>query len=432
MIPSFSEVCEGVTLRCITTDKFKTGMLALSIPMPREKFTTPYQLLLAGIMRRGTKKYPSIAALNRRLDELYAATIEVKSSACGENKIFYLASELLDNTYTENGEDIADGVLNVMSEMLFSPLLDKDSLFPEKSVEQEKKILADNFRSIINNPRAYSTNRLFEAMDKDSNTRLTLEEAIDAAENISREGITDYYINKIANRGLEFFYVGSLSEKEISEKILRHFAPRKISGRELCPINAKEAREKANFVSEKMPISQGNLAIGFRTGIAANDQRHYALFVFNEIFGMSPISKLYMNVREKMSLCYHCSSSYNIYTGNVIVSSGIDCKNKEKTEKAIMNELENIKRGKITENEFNAAKRSLENYYRQIFDNPFDLFGFYSGRTVAGLDISIDECRKKVASVTLDDVIDVSQKVKLDTVYFLAGNKEGGEPSDEE
>jgi predicted Zn-dependent peptidase len=154
----------------------------------------------------------------------------------------------------------------------------------------------------------------------------------------------------------------------------------------------------------------------------------------NEIFGGGASSKLFMNVREKMSLCYSCSSTLEMDRGIIHVSSGIDPQNREIAQKAILEEFENIKEGKISEYEFSSAKKALENSYREIYDNPFDIFAFYSSRDSLGIECSIDECREKISAVTLRDVIKVANNTVLDSVYFLNGTAavEGGEDGEDE
>ncbi len=419
---------DSLTFRTITTDKFKTGMLALSVTMPKNRFSSAYNYLLSGIMRRGTASYPSMASLNRRLDELYAAAIEVKTTKHGSNDTFLITAELLDNDYADDGTDIADGTLEVMAELLLSPLFSDDGLFPEDNVCKEKKIAADNMRAIINNPRAYASLRLSELVRRDDPEFTDLAASIATVEAIDRQIITEYYQSEIASRPIDVFYVGGLDEDEIEKKILKYLGTHRAHKREktVVPSPAIAKREPLSH-TETMPLSQGKLALAFRTGICLGEGDHYALVLLNEILGGSPASKLFMNVREGMSLCYYCSSSYNKYTGTLSVSSGIECTDRERAEAAILKQLDDIKRGSITPTELDAARKSLKNIYNQIYDNPFDLHAFYSSAALFGRADTVESCRERLAEVTLDDVIRVAGAIELDTVYFLCGTAESGE-----
>ena len=422
MIPQTTRIGESITLHTVKTEKFKTGMLSVSVSMPTSAEITVCNSLLAGIMRRGTKKYPSVSSVNRRLDELYASVVEVKTAKYGANEMLVISSELLDNSYATDGTDIADGVLEVIAELLLHPLTSEDGAFVSKNVTQEKRLLIDALRSEINNPRVYALTRLVESLNRADPRRATTKQMIEIAQNIDRYSLTDHYKNNILDQSIDIFYVGSLDADELIPKINKHFAKgTRLAEREILPVNAIKPDAEAIELTEDMPVSQGKLAIGFRTGVCIDSDKYYALIVMNEILGGSPASKLFMNVREKLSLCYYCSSSYNMYNGNLIISSGIEVDDKDKAYTAILSQLDDIKHGKISQSEFESAKKSLENGYRQIYDNPFELHGFYSGRMLFGISDTVNDCRERIAKVTLDDVISVSQGVKLDTVFFLRG-----------
>ena len=424
---------EALTLRSVTTDKFKTGMLVLSVSMPKEKYTPAYNYLLSGLMRRGTKSYPSMAALNRRLDELFAATIEIKSVRHARHESFLILAELLDNAFSDDGTDIADGVLSVMGELLLMPLIDSDGLFPEDNLKKEKKIASDSLKSIINNPRSYAALRAAEIMNRDESDFLDLNATIKATEDVTRGDMTKYYEKNIASRHIDVFYVGSLDEDEISEKIMKHLGAHEATVMTHAPtLEPKlKAREPA-YVSESVPVSQGKLVMGMRTGITAATPDYLPMMLLSEIYGGSPVSKLFMNVREKMSLCYYCSSSYNMYTGTLSISSGIEVSDEKKATEAILSELDAIKKGEISDAELEAAKLSLINSYKQMYDNPFDMHAFYSARSAFGIDVSIEECCKKIEALSREDVLRVAGGIELDTTYFLRGTAKGeGEEDDE-
>ena len=183
-----------------------------------------------------------------------------------------------------------------------------------------------------------------------------------------------------------------------------------------------------------MPVSQGKLAMGFCTGVCMEKEgdRTATLLLLNELFGGSPISKLFMNVREKMNLCYYCSSSYNRYSGILTVSSGIDSKNVETVKRAVLEQLEEICQGNISESEFHAAKKSLENYCRTMDDNPAELQAFYGSRTFFGISDTLHEYRARLDKVTIEEVIDAAREIRLDTVYFIEGTKTAEEQEDDD
>ena len=200
------------------------------------------------------------------------------------------------------------------------------------------------------------------------------------------------------------------------------------------------AQEKANYsikllsdndeprvFIEDAKVSQGRLIMGFNCGVTWRDEDYYAMLLCNEIFGASPISKLMMGVREELSLCYECSSVYNSARGALFVTTGIDSCNYELAKGAILKQLEDIQSGKISETEFEAAKKSVYNVYNAINDSPSAIERFYLGRLINGIDVDIKGFLSKMNALGIEDIVRAANKLKLHTVFFLCGNDEEGE-----
>ena len=168
-----------------------------------------------------------------------------------------------------------------------------------------------------------------------------------------------------------------------------------------------------------MGVSQAKLVMGFGTqGSAYNDMHHVAI-VFNEIFGAAPSSKLFLNVRERLGLCYYCSSSYSIFSGNIIVSCGTDIKNCNVAEQEILDQLKQIQLGNVSDDEISCAKKSLLNWYSQIEDSTAALFGFYSGRQRTDIQESLTQFTQKISGVTKKDICDFATGVFYDTRFCI-------------
>ena len=179
-----------------------------------------------------------------------------------------------------------------------------------------------------------------------------------------------------------------------------------------------------------MPVAQGKLVMGLRIGVIDTNSKESAAFsVFNEIFGGSPSSKLFMNVREAMSLCYYCRSMPDQYMSTMFISSGIETENKEKAKNAILDQLDAVKKGDFTEEDIEDAKRSMKNSYKELDDSANALCMWYLSRLLMGSDGTPDEVIEKLMKVTKDEIIKAANKVLLDTVYFIkgTGNGEGDE-----
>ena len=432
MTPIKTDLWDSVSLTSIKTDKFKTGMISFSLAMPLSSRQTAYGLLLSGVMRRGSEDYPSMALLNRRLDELYATSIEIKNARFGKNEVFLLSAEILDNAFISDGIDVLDGTAEVVSQLLLHPLTEGNG-FGKNAVEREKVTVCDAIRAEINSPKAYASNRCAELMHSADGDFATVKQMLEIIEGADEVSLYAHYKHLIENARLEVFYIGSEEHEYVADIIKRHFSEFGGKQTSLNPVKA-EAPTDLTEVTEPFDASQGKLCMGFRIGVCAGSEEYFAAVLFNEIFGGSPASKLFMNVRERLGLCYYCASSYDAYLGNITVSSGIDVSDFDITRSEILAQLNAIKTGEISDAELDAAKKSIAHWYRQMYDYPFELFAFYSTRRMFGIDASPEEYLKKFEAVTKEQIIKVSQNVELNAVYFLRGtlaseddNFDGGE-----
>ena len=233
---------------------------------------------------------------------------------------------------------------------------------------------------------------------------------------------------------LHCFYVGN-ADGEVLRSTLCDVLEKNLTGNGAAlpaVVSATFGHRETRDYEEELPVGQGQLVMGFRSGVSVADDRFYACTLFNELLGTSPVSKLFMNVRERLSLCYSCNSVYNIYKGAITVSCGLENGNRERAQAEVMRQIKAIADGEITDEEWLAAKKSLENAYRQLEDSPAALESFYFGRALANVPSTLADCRARFDAVTRADVIDVAKRLSCDTVFFLRHTGCGEEVADEE
>ncbi|MBO7341830.1 MAG: insulinase family protein, partial [Clostridia bacterium] len=342
-------------------------------------------------MRRGTERYPTKAAFYRRLDDLYAANIQPYCRRAGDMQLLGLSAEFLGARFVGGGVGLLPEMCEMVAQLLLHPYMPNDN-FHAPYLESEKRHLRDVIRARINNPRGYARERCRKMLFAGEPYALSLageEESIDA---ITGAGLTALWQELISTLTPTFFYVGNTPPDAVAECLSRTLALHG-AARHAAHTLIKMPADSVLRAEQEMPLCQGKLAIGYRTDVTAGHPLSAAMSTLNEIFGGSAASKLFLNVREKRSLCYHCSSSFDPYKGAIFVGSGIRVENREITESAIRAEFEAILRGDITQTEWEAAKRSREFACRQLLDQPAALCDFYMGRYLLGLTETPEERR---------------------------------------
>ncbi len=424
MIPVRINAGKG-DLLAVRTDKFKIELLTLSMVFPASPRKRGLCSLLFSTLRRGCVPYPDIASLSRRLDDLYDANITTMMNPIGDSISAGFFCECLAKGCAIHDEDLLCGTLDTLRKMLYEPLLDENGYFREKTVEIEKKNLCDSVRASENDPKYRAAALCREVMFEGEVSGFPHYESIEKIMEITPKDLTEFHREYLTLSRPLFVYVGSRSADEVKALIDRYFPELGGEETEFNRPGIKKAPREMRMAEEEMAVLQGKLAVGFRADIGANDGGRYAAMLLNEIFGGSPASKLFKNVREKQSLCYSCSSLYNYNKGAIFVQSGISNDNKDRVVSEILAQFDDIKNGNISEYELNCAKRSIVNSIRQSWDSPYSIEHFYRARTVSGICEGPDEIISAVNAHGASDVARVAKRFDVDTCAFIRGTLEG-------
>lgn len=421
MITKFKEVAKGVRVNYIYTPKFKTNYISINFIAPISRQYVHYNSMLPLILMRGCARYPTQIDINKRLQYLYSGDIVARNSSFGEYQIFGFKANMLNNRFADD-VDIEDETVNLLCDLTFDPLVD-DGAFDEAYTEGEKTNLIDTIQSEINEKGRYAIKRLLSEMCKDEVFGISKYGEISDVEAISSKSLYDAYLKAVKEYPIEIYFVGDGNFEKIAQKFEKIF-----SSIERSPIDIPKAVlvnevKEIKRVVDTENVKQGKLVLGFRTGYKPEDNQYHLLQLFNEVYGGSPTAKLFVNVREKMSLCYYCRSIVAQRNGIMLVSSGIEFKNKEIAEKAILDQLEMVKNGEISDEEFESAKKSLKNGYMQIYDSAEAMETWVFFRSLCDISTTpVLEC-EKVEKATKSDIQNLVSKFKLDTVYFLKGKE---------
>ena len=420
-----TQLFPGVWLRTVHTDKFKSAYLSLTLMTQLNRENASANALLPRVLRRGTMVHPDMESLSAALDELYGGAVEPVVRKKGESQCVGFLASFLDNAYALNGEDILSGAAELLGEMLLNPLT-RDGVFAPDYVEGEKANLIDELRGQINDKRIYATRRLTQLMCREESfgaDKLGQEDKVAA---ITPESLWVRYQKLLSSAQIEVYYSGSADPERVREIMERVFSTLPVSQEREepeCEVRI-HAEQEPNVIEEVMDVNQGKLAMGWRTGgITVWEEECPALVLCNAVFGGTSMSKLFMNVRERLSLCYYASSALEKQKGLMIVSSGIEFQNYETAKREILAQLEDVKAGKITDDELEGARRILINQYRSIEDEQGRMEEYWLGQAAAGTEDDPGTLAARLETVTGEQIAQVARKLELDTVYFLKGKE---------
>jgi len=416
----------GVSLTCVTTDKFKSSCLTVNLICKLTRENASLNALLPRVLRRGSKSLPDIAHISATLDELYGTRIEPITRKKGELYALGFYADFPDDRYIPNCENLLENAIDATGELLLSPAM-QDGFLREDYIESEKSNLIDNIRAAINDKRGYSITRLLEQMCANETYGVSKLGTEEDARSITKESLTAHYNDIIKNSEVEIFYCGCATSERVEAALRKSLQNLPIRSTMLPPITDivfEPITEHPRQFTDSLDVTQGQLVVGFRMGLPMRIPDYPAIMMFNAIYGDDVSSKLFVNVREKLSLCYYVSSMIDKHKGIMLVSAGVDFTDFDKALGEVLIQLEKVKRGDVTKEEFLVAKRSIISEIKSVLDRPGGLEELYFDSVTASAKYDPLKLCEMVENVTFRQMLAVASGIKTDSIYFLTNDNE--------
>lgn len=416
-----TSLSKGVSLTYVKADKFKTDFISIQFLTPLKKETAGLSALLSAVLDRGCEKYPDLQQLSKAMDLLYGANIEHAVRKRGETQLWGFVATCIDESFLPEKAPLLEELCRLLGEILFHPLLENGT-FQEDYVLSERANLLDAIRSAINDKRVLSGKRLLEEMCQGEAYGLSHIGELSDVSTITPEDLTAYYREAIHTQQLELYYCGRapLSRVTAAFELLLKDLPEHRTVSPLLPAACHPIPKEPRYIREQMDVTQGKLCLGF--SLSTEDKA--AATMMNAMFGGTSNAKLFLNVREKLSLCYYASSSYHRVKNLLTVSSGIEFRNYQKAVDEILHQLEDMKQGNWEDWELIGAQRSIANAFRSLSDSAGRMEDFIMGQIATGQEETPETLLHAALAVTKEQIMAAARSVSLDTVYFLTG-KEG-------
>ncbi len=414
----------GVRICFVKTDRFKTSKITMSMVMPLDG-NTAAQAILPFYLHRSCAKYPDFTQLNGRLEELYGAILSANVSKHGELQLLNINLTAIDDRFALTDESISAECVKLITDLLFEPCAENGS-FIQSDIEREKRLLDERRKSELDDKRIFARRRCEEIMCADEAYGLN---AYGSAEQIAALTADDVYAawKDVLRRSIiQFTIVSSNDASNVGLILKERFSA---IDRDVIKNNTRfiNTAEEVKYVNEEQPVKQGKLVMGFRMAVSDENDHRFENMIMADIYGGSPHSKLFVNVREKMSLCYYCRANCYRQKGIMFVESGIETENEQRAKEAILDQLEQVRTGDFSDEDLNASKMYLSDYLLTVRDTPESLSSWYSQQLIDENPISPETACEKISRVTREDIIESCKGAVLDTIYMLSGTAKDDE-----
>ena len=403
-------------LHIINTDRFKKISVMINFKRKIKKEDMTIRRLLSDTLLESSMKYPSRRLIDMEVEDLYGISITSNTFTSGNYDILSFKSTFLNEEFTEEGMN-KKSILFLL-ELLLNPDV-KNNSFNEYGFNLSKRILKNEINTFKDYPPNYSYQRMLEVMDKKNPIAYRGCGYLKDLNKITRQDLYKYYKSVIEEDIIDIVVIGNIADKDIVSLFKENFVrvnSNKTSDSHFIKLNTKKIKEK----TEKSHINQSRLVIGCTVDTTDMFEIQYVLNFYSFILGGSGDSLLFKTVREENSLCYHISSSYNVISNLVTIRAGIDAKNKDKTIKLINECMNKMKNGDFSDSDIEKARMIYKNSCIEMLDSETSIMNNYISHEYLNTDLLLDRI-KKIDEVDKNMVIDIANKVKLNTIYMLEG-----------
>ena len=390
------ELQPGVWLTAVQTKKFKSSVLGAQFLAPLTAQSAAVNALTPMVLRRGTAKHPDLESLSAALDELYGGSLEPMVRKKGETQCVGFVGSFLDDAYTLNKEQVLEPAAALLSELIGAPYT-RDGAFCPDYTRQEKANLIDRIKAQVNDKRQYAQIRVVAEMCAGEPFGVDKLGSMEAVEAITPQTLWEGYQTLLNQARVELYYCGSADPERVQaafHPLLTVLPEGKRAG--LVRPAKKKAPKTPRRVEEALDVTQGKLAMGFRTNCDALDEHYPGLMLVNAIYGGTTTSKLFMNVREKLSLCYYASSGLMNDKDVMLVSSGVEFDKVGQAEGEILSQLYKCQAGDFSDDELEWARRSVVSTLRTTLDTQSRMEDYWLSQSAAGLTEGPDDMAARV------------------------------------
>lgn len=418
-----TKIADGIDVVNAPANRFKVNELAISFCLPLKAETASRNALLGFMLSHTTKQYPTLKEFNKKLAMLYGAGVVCSVSKLGENQCITLVVSSLDDKFAIENEKISRESFELLLSLVFNPNVDENGDFYQEDIDREKRLLIEKLESEQNEKRIYSLRQLEKNMFKNEPFAVNRYGTVDDIKSVTNGDLKYALAEMKANAKIQIATVGTADKDEIVEIVKNSFSSVERSYCPLKPAVFVPKADEVNTITERIAVKQGKLLLGFRVNSQDDFSANSSMRAFCDLFGGGPYSKLFANVREKLSLCYYCSARYDRKKSNIIIQCGCEEENMDKAVAEILVQLETIQNGDFDE-EFAASKIGLSDVINGVNDDSALLLSWYSNQITDNEILSPNDSASQNKAVTKEDIIRCSKLLSLDTIYKLVSNGE--------
>lgn len=394
---------------------FKTIQFAVYFTDIDQKETSVYRFLLPRLLTSHTNQIINKTKMNERLEDLYGAYFKTRIERIGNLSVISIVLTIADPLIVSDSH-LFDDALDLLNQVIF-----EHDHFDKELFLEEQRMLIEQWETLYDKKRLYAQTKFYEHLFKGDIYGYPVSGTKKDAKKLTVDQLFDYYQNVFLKNTKKLIVNGRISDENMKklEALPLHDALNKHA----FEVKFRGPRDFV-VIEEKTEMKQAIIKIGYHFPVFRTDDLYHAAVLLDTILGGYPESRLFKEIREQKGLCYDISSTYDYYKGVMMISSGVDLKQKDYALSAIKDLVSQMIESGITDDELKHAKAYYAYQLKSGLDNQSFLTKRAFIRDLLNHEDSIEERFEAIERITKNDLKTTLQKLSLDTIYVLYGGQD--------
>ena len=415
-------------LHIIKTNKFKTITVEVNFRREVKKEEITIRNLLKTVLLSTNQNFKSERELIKETENLYDLKLISANTRIGNYSNLSFKVRFLNEKYTE--PSMNEYSISFLMDILFRPDI-IDNHFVDEELKKAKNKLEKNIKNLSDNKLKYTLIKLLETT-KDKPYSYNSYGYLEDFEKINSSNLYEYYKSILKDDHVDVFVVGDVDATEIKKIFKQYFKANTFKkSKKNILVNELEPRKRIKKIVERDEANQSQLTLLCTLNKLTDFERKYVLLVYNEILGGSSNSLLFDTVREKNSYAYYVNSNQKAYDNILMIYSGIESGNGDNVLKIIKKTLKKIGKGKFDDKVLESAKETIIASIKASTDSPVGIINTYYAKILVNSD-DFEKRIENIRNVSRDDIMNISKKIALHTMYLLEGESKEEPETDEE
>lgn len=405
----------GAGFTVIRDPKFKTNLIRVRFLCGYDPKKAAAYAIIPSLITSCCKDFPDSSVMGRWLNYLYGTSTGYSCRHRGGMfEIAVFVSSIL-SRYAIDGTDVSLEAANLLRGCIFEPAVENGG-FNQREFNIVKLSLLNEIDGELNDKPAYAEAKAAEIAYRGESSAGRWYGSREDVEAMTPQRAYEIYKELLMSARIEISFSGGGDfEKEI--ELFKNAFESLGETKRICPdyFAPSPLKASAEYVEQKIDAAQANLVMVYKSEISDPD----AMLMFSWLYGETPFSKLFMNVRERLGLCYFISSSFAEGKNSLTVISGVSPDKVGEACEEIQKQLDSVVCGDFTDDEVKKTKLALADAYRSIYGSVSSLDNWYFGQLLRDSKASPAERTEYLDKIGRDDIIRAARSLKLDTVYVL-------------